>query len=311
MPLTIASYNLCNLGVDTPPPRLARLAESIATTLEGPAIVAVQEVTGSEPPDADGTVRADGSFRLLVGAIRDAGGPAYEWCEVAPRDGCDGGLAGANIRVGLLYDPARVELVCRGRAGALDTTALQRWPEGIGLSLSPGRIEPRHPAFQGDPERHWAPSRKALAAEFRVAGQPLFVVVCHLKSMRARTRREEDYAKKQRHAQAELIHSFVANLQRARPDARVVVLGDMNDMLGSKTLKLLKGELLHNPLERLPRKDCYSRRHSGCPQSLDHILLCRHLEAGARIRLPHINSDAAPEERASDHDPVLAILDAL
>ena len=62
--------------------------------------------------------------------------------------------------------------------------------------------------------------------------------------MRSLNRREEDYAKKQRHAQAEVVRDFAADLLACDPQAAIVVLGDLNDVPGSKTLKLLKGERL-------------------------------------------------------------------
>ena len=175
------------------------------------------------------------------------------------------------------------------------------------------RIAPTHPAFAGDDHCHWAPCRKALAAEFEIQGRRLFVIVCHFKSMRSTTRREEDYAKKQRHAQAEIVHHFAADLLACDPQAAIVLLGDLNDVPGSKTLKLLKGEAFHSLLEDLPRGQAYTRRHGGQPQALDHILVSPVLRRGATARIPHSNSDAAPgePEPASDHDPVAATLPAL
>ena len=51
--LTIATFNLCNLGADASPARLERLGAIIAKHLEGPAIVAVQEIAadGAAPPN--------------------------------------------------------------------------------------------------------------------------------------------------------------------------------------------------------------------------------------------------------------------
>jgi predicted extracellular nuclease len=170
-----------------------------------------------------------------------------------------------------------------------------------------------HPAFAGDDRHHWAPSRKALAAEFELRDQRLFVIVCHFKSMRSTTRREVDYAKKQRHTQAQIVHGFAADLLACDPQAAIVLLGDLNDVLGSKTLKLLKGESFHNLLEDLPRGQAYTRRHGGQPQALDHILVSPALRRGATAHIPHLNSDTAPgaPEPASDHDPVVAMLPAL
>lgn len=311
--LAIATFNLCNLGADASPERLARLGAIIVRDLKTPDILAVQEIVAESPALAGGRIPADAAYRALIAAILDAGGPPYAFREIPPLAHQDGGLAGANIRVGLLFDPARVNFPDRGNAGPEDSTGI-RFSGGLpSLTLNPGRIAPTHPAFAGDNRHHWAPSRKALAAEFEIRGQRLFVIVCHFKSMRSFTRREEDYAKKQRHAQAEIVHHFAADLIACDPQAAIVLLGDLNDVPGSKTLKLLKGELFHNLLEDLPRGQCYTRRHGGQPQALDHILVSAALRRGATARIPHVNSDVLPgeSEPASDHDPVVATLPAL
>jgi predicted extracellular nuclease len=218
-------------------------------------------------------------------------------------------MAGANIRVGLLFDPAG-DFFRSGqrRTGGQHRHPLQRRrPQ---LTLNPGRIAPAHPAFAGDSRHHWAPSRKTLAAEFEVDGRRLFVIVCHFKSMRSISRREEDYAKKQRHAQAEIVHDFAADLLACDPQAAIVVLGDLNDVPGSKTLKLLKGESVPQSAGRSTararlhpaawRPTASSGSHSGQSGAAP----------GATARIPHVNSDATPgkPEPASDHDPVVALL---
>ena len=311
--LTIATFNLCNLGADAPPDRLARLGAIIARELGGPDIVAVQEIVAESPGEAGGPVPADATYQALAAAILAAGGPRYAFREIAPLAHQDGGMAGANIRVGLLFDPVRAHFPDRGNAGPADRTGIRLNSGKPLLTLNPGRIAPEHPAFTGDDRHHWAPSRKVLAAEFELENQRLFVIVCHFKSMRSITRREEDYAKKQRHTQAEIVHGFAADLLAIDPQAAIVLLGDLNDAPGSKTLKLLKGDLFHNLLDDLPREDCYTRRHGGQPQALDHILVSPALRRGATARIPHLHSDAAPGEPdpASDHDPVVATLPAL
>ena len=310
---TIATFNLCNFGADASPARLAQLSAIIAQDLGGPDILAVQEVKGENPALAGERAPADPAYQALIAAIAHVGGPRYAFREIPPLAHRDGGMAGANIRVGLLFNPATVNFPDRGHAGPEDSTGIRFNHRQPHLTLNPGRIAPTHPAFAGDDRHHWAPSRKALAAEFELCGQRLFVIVCHFKSMRSTTRREADYAKKQRHAQAEIVHGFAADLLACDPQAAIVLLGDLNDVLGSKTLKLLKGESFHNLLEDLPRGQAYTRRHGGQPQALDHILVSPALRRGATARIPHLNSDAAPgePEPASDHDPVVAMLPAL
>ena len=308
--LTIATFNLCNLGADAPLARFERLGTIIAKNLEGPAILAVQEIRVSHSGSTNEPIPADAAYQALIAAIAGVGGPTYAYREIPPLADQDGGMAGANIRVGLLFDPARVTFFERGNAGPGDSTGIHFSGDGPSLTLNPGRIAPAHPAFAGDSRYHWAPSRKTLVAEFEVDGRRLFVIVCHFKSMRSISRREEDYAKKQRHAQAEVVHDFAADLLACDPQAAIVVLGDLNDVPGSKTLKLLKGEWFHNLLEDQPRGQGYTRRHGGQPQALDHILVSPALRRSAMARIPHVNSDAVPgkPEPASDHDPVLALL---
>ena len=307
--LTIATFNLCNLGTDVAPERLARLGHIIAHTLAGPDILALQEIKATTGTQAHGgRVPADATYRLLIEAIMYASGPRYEYREIPPLANRDGGQAGFNIRTGLLFNPTRVVFVDRGLAGPEDCTGIRMAGGHPGLTLNPGRITPYDPAFEGNPQRHWAPSRKALASEFRHGNKRLFIINCHLKSQRALSQRAREYAKKQRHAQAAIIHAFVANLLTAFPEARIVLLGDMNDVTGSKTLDILKGKWLTNLMERLPNQIRYTRRQGLRRQTLDHVLVSPALRSGASIHIPHVNSEDPNPLRASDHDPVLANL---
>lgn len=305
--LTLATFNLCNLGANVPPGRLAQLAVIISRDLRGPDILAVQEIQAATLVD-QAIVPADAAYQTLRDAVAQAGGPVYDWREVAPLAHQEGGHPGFTIRNGLLFNPQRVSFVDRGVSGPGDATGIRRIDSRPALTLSPGRIEPAHPAFAGDPQRHWVVSRKTLAGEFHYQDEPLFVIVCHLKSQRAATRRAEDYAKKQRQAQAEVIHHFVAGLLACDPTARLVVLGDMNDVRGSRTIKLLKGGLLSNLLETLPKSTCYTRRHGGSPQALDHVLVSPALQRGVTVHIPHVNSDGSELDQGSDHDPVLVMV---
>ncbi len=308
--LTVATFNLCNLGADAPPTRLARLGVMIADALEAPDVLALQEVMAESPLAVTGPVPADLAYQALIRAIEQAGGPSYAFREVPPLAHQDGGMVGANIRVGLLFNPLRVSVSDRGYAAPTARVGIRFCDRQPGLTLNPGRIEPEHPAFAGDPRQHWLPSRKALAVECVVGNQRLFVIVCHFKSMRALTHRDEGYARCQRHAQAGVIHDFAADLLACDPQAAIVVLGDFNDVPDSKTLKLLKGEQLYNLLDEVPPAQCYTRRHGEQPQALDHILVSSALRPGARVRIAHLNSDALASRRepTSDHDPVVAQL---
>ncbi len=308
MSLRIATFNLQNLDDRVNDPRLARLAHTIVRTLKSPQLLALQEVGA-----VDGTRQGDPAppcralDRLLERIVQHSG-PRYVALQISPRSGHDGGQAGTDIRPVMLFDPTAFAFHARGPAGPDDANRIVNENRRPFLSLNPGRIDPQHPAFEGDPQNHWRPSRKALAAEFSHQGRQLLFVSCHLTSMRAVNRRFAEHGRRQRHAQARVIADFVAAYRRIEVDAWTFVLGDFNDTPGTKTLDLLRADTLVNPITQLPKRTRYTQRHGGRPQALDHILVPPQLAARATLSIPHINTDVDPAHRSSDHDPVLLTL---
>jgi predicted extracellular nuclease len=304
--LTIATFNLFNLGADVSTERLKRLALIITRDLAGPDILALQEIKAYPQPHTE-VVPADAAYQCLNKAVMGVGGPHYAFREVPPRPNREGGHPNFNIRTGFMFNPDRVQFVDAGMTGSEDThiRLLNGRPS---LTLSPGNIASQHPAFCGDRQHRWLPSRKVLLGEFYIGPTQLLVVACHLKSNRAVSRREQTYAKKQRHAQAKVINQFVSGWLACNPQACIIVLGDMNDGCGSKTLKLLKGKHLNNVLEKLPKVLCYTHRREGKPQALDHVLLSSALQNNPSVQIPHVNSDDKDRKKVSDHDPVLVVL---
>lgn len=300
---SLATFNLHNLGVDASPGHLHRLAGFILDHLGAPTILAVQELSGQDTGAP--TVSAQPAATALIESICEAGGPHYRYLEVAPRVNGDGGQVGLNIRVGFFYDPHRAGVSIRepnhtDQGVTIHHGKIPRlWP-------NPGRLLPTDPAFAGDPARDWFPSRKALATEFQIAGMPLYVINCHLKSMRSRGRRAAIQARKQRHAQAQLIQQFVRGLLACQPDAPVVVLGDLNDGMNSRTLEILKETGMRNVLEAIPAGLRHTTSHGGVLQTLDHFLVSPAL-AVEEARVVH-QRRAGLEPPLSDHDPVLAKL---
>ncbi len=97
------------------------------------------------------------SYERLIQAIVDAGGPRYSYLNIDPVNNADGGAPNANIRVGFLYNPARVSLPEGISAG--DATTAVGYEDGK-LTLNPGSIDPTNAAFDS--------SRKPLAAQFDI-----------------------------------------------------------------------------------------------------------------------------------------------
>jgi predicted extracellular nuclease len=303
--LTIATFNVENLFSRSGNDKLARLASQIVDSLHSPDILALQEIQDNNGDREDAVVDADWSFSALVRSIAEAGGPEYQFLDIDPQRGADGGAANgsANIRVGFLYRTDR-GLSFPAVAGGDAVTPVEIINEGDGahLSFNPGRVDPMNLAFEN--------SRKPLAAEFMFRGDKLFVIANHFISkmgddpLYGNNQPPRQLSEAQRHSQALAVYDFAGAILKAEPDANVVVLGDLNDPPFSRTLALLEGGLLHNVLDRLPPEDQYTTNFEGNSQALDHILISGSLEASITdVDIVHLNSGLA--DQASDHDPVL------
>ncbi|WP_445631620.1 endonuclease/exonuclease/phosphatase family protein [Nostoc sp. DSM 114167] len=126
--LTISTFNVENLDpkkenvskVDNKSPRnvdddvkngkFTALANQIVTNLEAPDIIALQEVQDNDGAELSSVVDATLTADTLISSIQSVGGPAYEYREIPPQNGLDGGQPGGNIRVGFLFNPQRVKL---------------------------------------------------------------------------------------------------------------------------------------------------------------------------------------------------------
>ena len=270
------------------------------TNLNSPDIVALEEIQDNNGPTNDGTVAADQTLDLFTAAIVAAGGPQYEWRQIDPVDLADGGEPGGNIRVGFLFNPARVTFV--DRPGGDATTAVEvvagpnRKPR---LSVSPGRIDPASSA--------WTNSRKPLVGEFVFNDKTIFVVANHFNSkggdqpLFGRFQPPTRSSEVQRLAQATEVREFVGAIQTFDRNANIVVLGDINDFEFSPTVdKLTEGGALVALMKTLPVNERYSYVFQGNSQTLDQILV------GGRMKtidydVVHINAEFF--DQASDHDP--------
>jgi uncharacterized protein len=297
--LAIATYNVENLAATNPQDKYDRLANGIVTNLGSPDIVALEEIQDNNGAVNDGTVAADQTLQRFVDTIVTVGGPRYEWRQIDPENNADGGQPGGNIRVGFLFNPARVSFVDRPGGDATTPVQVVGSNAKTHLSISPGRIDPQNPA--------WDDSRKPLAGEFVFGGRTVFVVANHFVSkggdqaLHGRFQPPNRVSEIQRVQQATVVHEFWHRLAAADRKAMLVVLGDINDFQFSPTTAILEGEgELLSLIKLLPPNDQYSYVFDGNSQVLDQIL------ASSTIRDPdfdvvHINSEFA--DQASDHDP--------
>ncbi|MCM3204502.1 5'-nucleotidase C-terminal domain-containing protein [Paenibacillus illinoisensis] len=301
--LTIATFNVENFS-QKDAARAVKIGGIVVNNLKNPDIIGIMEVQDNDGATDSGTTAADASFQTLIDAIASNGGPTYKYTDIAPVNNLDGGAPGANIRVGFLYNEARVSLKQGTKGDA--TTAIGVQSDGT-LSLNPGRIDPTNEAF--------ASSRKPLAAEFEFNGERVVVIANHLNSkggdlkpygsIQPATRSSEI----QRAGQAAAVNGFVKELLDKDPDVNVAVLGDFNDFQFSKTLNIIEGNELDNLVNKLPENKRYSYIYDGNSQTLDHILVSKNLSETAAIEVVHVNADfETADGRVSDHDPLLAQL---
>ncbi len=294
--LTVGSFNAFNLdpndddeSADIADGQFAAIADQIVHRLRAPDVLALQEMQDNSGAANDGTTSADQTAQTLIAAIAAAGGPRYEYADVAPPDGADGGQPGGNIRVAYLYQPARVALI-----GAVE------------------RIE--DDAFRN--------SRKPLKAAFDFKGTKLTVINNHFSSkfgsppLFGRIQPPTNGGLVQRLAQAAFIHDLVADLLAADSNANIVVLGDLNECPfplvqppPGNVLQTLVGTppILFNLGDAMDGDLAYSYNFQGISQQLDYLLVSAALLA-LQPEFDHVHVNTEFPNQASDHDPILARL---
>ena len=305
--LAVATFNVENLAPTDPPAKFARLAALIVNNLKAPDVIAIEEIQDNNGTTNNGTVSATTTWSMLIAGIQIAGGPTYDYRQIDPVDGQDGGAPGGNIRQGFLFRTDR-GLSFVDRPGAGSTTANAVVGSGVGTQLlySPGRIEPANAAFNA--------SRKPLAAEFLFRGRHLFLVANHFNSkggdnpLFGRFQPPARTSEAQRHQQAQITHDFINAIVSANPNADVIVMGDLNDFEFSDTVSTLKGTpgIFEDLIDTLPASERYSYVFEGNSQTLDHILFSTPLFNAHQFGydVVHVNSEFA--DQASDHDPQVA-----
>jgi uncharacterized protein len=304
--LSVATFNVENLGGNEAQTKYDALAGEIVSALKSPDILSLEEIQDSNGATNDAMVDADVTLGRLRDAIVAAGGPTYSWRQINPVDDQDGGQPGGNIRVGFFFRSDRgVTFVDRPGGDSTTATGVAPGPDGEPqLTLSPGRIEPTNTA--------WNASRKPLAGEFTYRGQAFFVITNHFNSkggdnpLFGRFQPPVRGTEVQRHQQAQLVNAFVDSILAVDDVTNVVVLGDLNDFEFSQTMGYLtEGGVLNPLMSKLPQNERYSYVFEGNSQSLDHIVVSDSLFANPFSFDPvHVNAEFA--NQLSDHDPQVA-----
>jgi predicted extracellular nuclease len=310
--LTVATFNVLNLDPEPTADgndNFAGLANIIANHMLAPDIVILEEVqdnSGAKNGAADPTVAADVTYNTLIAAVQAAGGPAYAYAQVDPLHNQDGGEPGGNIRVGFLYNPARVTFVPAPAGDATTANAVACSAGAPSLTLNPGRIDPNNAAFFD--------SRKPVAAQFEFDGHTFFVIGNHLNSKSGDTplfglpQPPNLVSEVQRLQQVAVINGFVQSILDCDPTANVIVGGDLNDFHFSAPVVALKGSTLTDLIDTLPAGEQYTYIFEGNSQVLDHLLVTTHSLATwiAEVDVVHADAEFHVTAQVSDHDPVVA-----
>ncbi|WP_287131251.1 IPT/TIG domain-containing protein [Candidatus Cyanaurora vandensis] len=300
--LTVAGMNVENMYpgslTDVGDLKSTKLAEILVNKLKNPDILSLEEIQDNNGPTNDTVVDANLTLTEFINAITAAGGPAYQYAQINPVDDQDGGQPGGNIRVAFLYNPARVTFVSRPGGTATTATTVS----GAGnpqLSFSPGRVDPTNSAF--------ASSRKPLVGEFLFNSQKVFVIGNHFNSkggdnpLYGKNQPPVLSSATQRTQQAQAVNSFVNSIVSLDANAKVVVLGDINDFEFSGPMTTLKGTILTDLTDNLAQAERYTYNYEGNAQALDHILVTNPLVSASTLDIVHVNSEFS--NQVSDHDP--------
>lgn len=278
--LTVGTFNVENL--DPGDTTFAAIAAAITNNLGSPDILCVEEIQDNNGPTNNGVVDASVTFQTLIDAIVAAGGPRYEYRQINPVNGADGGEPGGNIRTGFLFNPDRVDFV---------EGSLQRLEDPVGG------------AFQN--------SRKPLVGEFVFNGEEITVIGNHFNSkggdqpLFGTNQPPVLSSEVQRMKQATIVADYVDGLLSADAGASVIVLGDLNDFEFSNPVGVLEAAGLTSLVETLPVNQRYSYNFEGNAQVLDHIMVSPGLLAATSgFDIVHMNSEFS--DQLSDHDPSVA-----
>lgn len=310
--LTVASFNLENFPRDDKhmstneiQEKIQEIAETIVDGLNSPDIIAIEEITDDSYSADDGVLTASANYKALISAITTAGGPSsYDFREIIPVNNEEGGWKGANIRVGFLFNSARVVFEDIGNGDSVTDTQVVNNGGNADISLSPGRIDVS--SFEG--------SRKPLIGKFTFKNESVFIIANHFNSKGGDSALFGEIqppflgSEAERMIQATAINTFVDELLAIQSDAKIVVAGDLNDFQFSAPLETLKGDVLFNLTEELlPSAEQYSYIYNGNSQQLDHILVSSGLfNASPKVDIVHRYSEYSSQTRKTDHDPLLS-----
>lgn len=302
--LTVGALN--GNGVSFPDAQAAftTLATLITDNLGSPDLLVLEEVGDDSGDLDDGVVAAGQTLTRLVTAVQNAGGPLYQATQIDPNDAEDGGLAGRNPRLSILYNPTRLHFSARPGDAITDNSVLCNSGRAT-LTLNPGRI--------GATSGNFLDSRKPLAAQFDVGEETLFVVAVRFDNRATDSPRFGAIqppllnSAARRLAQAQIVHDFVQQILACEPGAKVIVAGTPNDDPFSPAVAALQGTQLSSLLKLLPEDAAYSQVAAGISRVAGQMLVSAALWGGfPAFDVVHVQAEFA--DAPVSEDPTVARL---
>lgn len=301
--LSVVSYNIENFTIaDGGQKRVDVLAKQVRDDLHTPDILGLAEVGDNDGGNVTSkVVSADKVLDAIVEGIKKATGVEYKWLSADPEDGKDGGWPAMHIRNAILYRTDKLELPYFKQGDSKVDTEIK---EGK-LTFNPGRL--------GNNKEFYKDVRKSLVAHLvlKDSKKDVFIVVNHLKSKRFD---DKIYSKNQpvkrksedlRIPEGKYVGQFLKEINKQKPNAIILSMGDMNDFEFSPTLKAMKTNLMVSAVESLPKNQRHTYVYQGNSQVLDNLLVNKKYAKGMKVDILNINSEfTILQGYFSDHDPV-------
>lgn len=301
--LSIVSYNIENFTIaDGGQKRVDVLAKQVRDDLHTPDILGLAEVGDNDGGNVTSkVVSADKVLDAIVEGIKKATGVEYKWLSADPEDGKDGGWPAMHIRNAILYRTDKLELPYFKQGDSKVDAEIK----GGKLTFNPGRL--------GNNKEFYKDVRKSLVAHLvlKNSKKDVFIVVNHLKSKRFD---DKIYSKNQpvkrksedlRIPEGKYVGQFLKEINKQKPNAIILSMGDMNDFEFSPTLKAMKTNLMVSAVESLPKNQRHTYVYQGNSQVLDNLLVNKKYAKGMKVDILNINSEfTISQGYFSDHDPV-------
>lgn len=281
--LTVATYNVENLDPTDAQSKFDAIAGQIVNNLSAPDIVGLQEVQDADGAGTGTDYSGQATADKLIAAIVAAGGPTYQYVEIAPTsNSTSNGESNGNIRNGYLYNPARVTYVPGSE------------------ELVPGAVA--------------SGARYPLAVDFLFNGETVTVINVHFTSrggsepLMGDSQPPANANDSARLTQAQAVRAYIDALAAGNPELNIVTLGDFNSYYFEAPLEALQaGGAMNNLFLLLPEEERYSYMFEGNLQPFDNILVSPNLDLSSEFDAVHLNAEQpAGLAKPTDHDPTLA-----